>query len=147
MLMLVIILIIIVMVALLAAWRWRRAELDTARARLADFLVRLRNHVLGGLGALIYLMPELAALLRELRLDPDFAALVPSWWLHTIGVALILLGALARLRPAARANDPEVQVKRAAQDAAELTGAPVPVLVDAGGTQVEVATVRPRGQG
>lgn len=140
------ILAVLAAIAIYAAFRWRRHELDSVWARVVDFVVRLRNHLLGGFGALLAITPELADLLRELRVDPDFAALVPVHWLQIIGVVLIFIGAFARLRPSSRAGDPDVEAKKAAQAAVAVSGEPAQVMVKpAGAPPIAVATVLPKG--
>lgn len=94
-----------------------------------DILVRWRTWFLGVATALVTLLPELLSIASLILNDPKIVAILPAdtaRWAGAIGAVLMIW---SRFRPATRAADPEVQVKRALKD----TDYPATVVVEAGG--------------
>lgn len=79
-------------------------------AQVWDFVVRFRNWLITVGGALLLFLPDLLA-------APELLAVLPEQYHKWVFLATMLLNLAARWRPAARANDPEVQYKQAIKNA------------------------------
>ena len=96
---------------------------------MLDFLIRLRTYIVGALGILLVVLPDLLPLMGELLYAPQIVAVLPEGWRTWAAVLALLCMVWTRWRPATRAADPEVQVKQAIK-AADY---PATVIVEAGG--------------
>lgn len=94
-----------------------------------DFLVRLRTWLIGFVGIVLVLLPDLLPIVGELLNAPELIAVLPEDWRKYAAVAAIVFTVWSRWRPATRTADPEVQVKRAIKG----TDHPATVIVEAGG--------------
>lgn len=96
---------------------------------MLDFLIRFRTWLLGTLGIVAVLLPDLLPLVGELAGSPQIVAVLPDGWRTWAGVIALLCTVWSRWRPAARTSDAEVQVKMALRE----TDYPATVMVEAGG--------------
>lgn len=80
---------------------------------MLDFLIRLRTYIVGALGIVIVLLPDLLPVLAELLNAPQIVAVLPEGWRTWAAVFALLCTVWTRWRPATRAADPEVQVAQA----------------------------------
>lgn len=101
---------------------------------LWDFLVRLRTWIIAAVGIVAVLLPDLLPLVAELLNSPQLIAVLPEGWRTWAGVIALLCAVWSRWRPATRAADPEVQVKKALKESEY--GATV--IVEAGGERKAV---------
>jgi hypothetical protein len=86
-----------------------------------DTLVRWRTYAVNIVLALLFILPEVLN-------SPEILAVIPAEYQRWFLVAAFLVNIWLRPRPASRAGDPEVQVKKALKDAE--TGATI--IVNAG---------------
>ena len=83
------------------------------RATIWDFLVRLRTRIIAIAGIALLVLPDLINMAGEFLHSPELVAVLPPEWKSYIGLAALVLTLWSRWRPATRADDPEVQVKKA----------------------------------
>lgn len=84
---------------------------------LWDFIVRFRTWLLGVGGIVIVFLPDLIDLASQLLNAPQIAAVLPEDWKKWAAAAGFILMIWSRWRPATRAADPEVRVKKALKEA------------------------------
>lgn len=96
---------------------------------MLDFLIRLRTYIVGALGIVIVLLPDLLPIAAELLNAPQIVAVLPEGWRTWAAVFALLCTVWTRWRPATRAADPEVQLK---QELKSVDG-PATVVVKAEG--------------
>ncbi|WP_240233632.1 hypothetical protein [Devosia lacusdianchii] len=87
--------------------------------RIWDFLIRLRTWIIGGMGIILVMLPDLLVIAAELLNSPDLVAVLPESWKSYAAVAALIFTVWSRWRPATRAADPEVQVKKAIEETAD----------------------------
>lgn len=94
--------------------------------RFWDFLVRLRTWIIGTIGIILVMLPDVLVVAAELLNSPDLVAVLPESWKSYVAVAALIFTVWSRWRPATRAADPEVQVKKAISE----TDAPSVIIVE-----------------
>ena len=82
-------------------------------AELVDFVIRFRTWLLGAAGMAALFLPDILDIASELLNAPQIVAVLPEGWRTWAGAIGFVLMAWSRWRPATRAADPEVQVKKA----------------------------------
>jgi hypothetical protein len=97
--------------------------------KLWDLLIRLRTWVIGAVGLIALMLPEIVSLAAQLLNSPQITAVLPEGWKTWAGAIGFVALVWSRWRPATRTADPEVQVKQALKSADY--GATV--IVEAGG--------------
>lgn len=93
-----------------------------------DFIVRFRTWLIGVAGVAAMFAPDLIELASQLLNAPQIVAVLPAGWKTWAGAIGFVLMVWSRPRPASRASDAEVQVKKALKQAAD--GATVVVEAD-----------------
>lgn len=107
--------------------------------RLWDFIVRFRTWLIGIIGMLAMFAPELVDLVSELFNAPQIVAVLPESWRKWAGAIGFIALVWSRWRPASRAADPEVKVKKALKRVDD----PAVVTVEAGGkTQAVIGAAK-----
>lgn len=81
--------------------------------KLWDFLVRLRTWIIGTIGIILVMLPDLLVVAADLLNSPDLVAVLPEEWKSYAAVAALIFTVWSRWRPASRLADPEVQTKLA----------------------------------
>lgn len=94
-----------------------------------DFLVRFRTWLIGIAGIVAMMLPDLLVVSAQVLNAPQIIAVLPEGWKTWAGAIGFILLIWSRWRPATRAADPEVQVRKALKD----TDYPATVVVEAGG--------------
>lgn len=77
-----------------------------------DALIRFRNYVVTLIGAALLFLPDLLA-------APELLAVIPEQYHKWVFLATLLVNLAIRPWPATRAHDPEVQYKRALENASD----------------------------
>lgn len=93
-----------------------------------DFIVRFRTWILGVAGIVAMFLPDLIDLASQLLNAPQIVAVLPEGWKTWAAAVGFVLMIWSRPRPASRAHDPEVKVKKALKHVDE----PALVVVEAG---------------
>lgn len=88
-----------------------------------DFIVRFRTWLLGVFGVLLMIAPDWLPVITELVNAPEIRDILPANLQRYIAALGFVLMTWSRWRPATRAADPEVQVKK------HIDEAPGPVSV------------------
>ena len=79
---------------------------------LWDFIVRFRTWLIGMAGLAAFL-PDVIDLAGQLLNAPQIIAVLPAEWKAWAAAIALILTVWSRWRPASRAHDPEVRVKKA----------------------------------
>lgn len=96
--------------------------------RLWDFVVRFRTWLIGVAGVTAVFLPDLVDLASQLLNAPQIVAVLPEGWKTWAAAIGFVLMVWSRPRPASRAADPEVKVKKALKHTDDAT-----VTVESGG--------------
>src|SRR5690349_21680890 len=87
--------------------------------KLWDIVVRWRTWIVNLFAALLLVLPDLVTALMGFQ----WATVVPKEWMPWVTLAIVVLNVWMRPRPASRAADPDVQVRK------EIAAAEGPVAV------------------
>lgn len=79
---------------------------------LWDFIVRFRTWLIGVAGIFAMFLPDLVDLTSQLLNAPQIVAVLPEGWKTWAAAVGFVLMIWSRPRPATRAADPEVKVKK-----------------------------------
>jgi uncharacterized membrane protein len=96
--------------------------------RLWDFIVRFRTWLIG-LAGLAAFLPDVIDIASQLLNAPQIIAVLPAEWKAWAAAIALILTVWSRWRPASRAADPEVRVKKVLKRVND----PATVVVQTGG--------------
>lgn len=109
--------------------------------KIWDFLVRQRTRLFNAIGFLLMVAPDVLS-------APEILAVLPPGYARYAFAAVFLINYWMRPHAAVRADDPEVQARKAADVETKITGEPVSLLIKSAGEKpVLVATVEPKAGG